>query len=44
MKEKVEFETPKGAVGWTQSTGLSVSGTSATKTVTMKYTMGDGSI
>ena len=43
MKEKVEIDMPEGAKGWSMKTSMTMSGTSATKTVTYTINMADGS-
>ena len=43
MKEKVEIDMPEGARGWSMSTSMQISGSTATKTVTYTVNMADGS-
>ena len=42
MKEPVEFDMPSGWKGWSQSTSVSMSGMTVTKTTTRTITMQDG--
>lgn len=42
MKEKFEWEMPKGVASWKQSVKVRVEGSTATKTVTRNLVMKDG--
>ena len=42
MKEKFEWDMPKGVASWKQSVKVRVEGSTATKTVTRNLVMKDG--